>query len=56
MKIMGLLLIVSFVFVFYALGIALVVWLVISLKRIRSDHETFRNKLEAIERLLLNKN
>ena len=40
----------------YAIPIAFAVWLFYSLKRIRSDQEVSRTKLEAIERLLLNRN
>jgi hypothetical protein len=40
----------------YALPIAVAVWIVVTLRRIRSDMEVFRGKLEAIERLLQNNN
>lgn len=38
----------------YAVPIAIAVWAVLSIKRMRSDHEVFRNRLDTIERLLQN--
>ena len=50
------LVILLIVLVFYGIPISLAAFVIIALKRIRSDHELFRKKLDAIERLLLNRN
>jgi hypothetical protein len=42
--------------IIYALPIAAAIWVLATLRRIRSDMEAFRGKLEAIEGLLQNNN
>jgi len=36
----------------YGIPIAAVIWVILALRRIRSDHEMIRSRLEAIEQLL----
>lgn len=49
-------LIVSFMaLIKYGIPIAFAIWIILTLRRIRSDHEIFRNKLDEIERVLMNK-
>ena len=36
----------------YGIPIAVAVWIILTLRRIRSEHEMIRSRLESIERLL----
>ncbi|HTY64070.1 MAG TPA: hypothetical protein VMG30_17610 [Acidobacteriota bacterium] len=40
----------------WAIPIVAAVWIILTLKRIRSDHEIILGKIEEMRRLLLNKN
>jgi hypothetical protein len=41
-----------FIALIYAIPIVVIVWIIVTLRRIRSEHVMIQDKLEAIERLL----